>query len=619
MSFIFGAETEFFLVPYDFATAKSLYFPLGVSAIKLRTPTGGNQGRRQYVVGGHTANILIDEEARCLIQGIPKPLAPPSVAVGVGSTPQICYQRFYDEITQERGPLSAGTTVTGNTTRAWTNIPTSAPNDSIAVEGTATFALGVVTGVKSNYTKLRPGDRIAVSTDLTRWARIRTITADNSMTVDDTGMVGAGVTLVVKAVPRVSHVEQWVSVSGGLPRFASRVRLGTTAITESTATLALGEAETESFDAMPFGSGGVLYNHRQFVWGVEGHEDEVFASKIDFMERWAGLGFKTDYGEKITGGFRHRKYIVILCADTSYILQGLTDEDLVMEPLEPFGGFGPTISAEGTAFVPSRHGMQAFNGAFHKVIPTRRQEWTSEVKGAPLAYERGFLAINPHDRTVQFYPNIALQNITDKATVWVGHYDGVGAQNSGELSAPEWVNDTQTTVDAETVTAAKYLIPSGYLTGFFYRGTSAGKIWEEDESESIALSGFISRVAYRHENFGEPGGKMDEGKTLLRLLSYILAENIQAFRCRVWPGDEYCFPRGLAGIATPTFEDQITTPATTEVSSDTVWVHPEIQKDARGFTVEHWLENPRAVKIMGFGGAWERIGIATHPDKFAVE
>lgn len=650
MSYIFGTLVGFHFIPADFSHftpshARSIYFPIGVGALDHRTPSGGNLGRRQYIVGMHTANLMIDEQLRCSVMGVPRPAEAPTVSSDAGTTLQIGYQRFSDEVTGEVGPLSAGTPFTGGLNRNWTNIPTLVPGDSIAVEGVASIVAGTVNGdgVASNFLSLRPGDRIAISTDLTRWARIRTITSNSLMTIDDTAMAGVAVTLVARAVSRVSHVEQWLSVSGALPRFVTRVRLGTTSISESTATLALGAAEVSSFTAMPYGSVSVMYNQRMIVAGVEGQEDTVFLSLIGFPERYGGLKFKTEYNEPIVGMFTYRKYVVVLCPDSSYVLQGVADEDYVLDGLEPdIGGFGPAKIAEGVAYVPGRKGMQVFNGAFHRVIPTRRSEWTEEVDATPAAYANGFLAINPNDETVQFYPYVrfypsvstgilSVGNVTDivraRATVWVGQYGVVGAQASGDVRAPEWVNDTQL-AGGRIVVSAAYLTPSGGGAGKFFRGNVDGQVWMEDETGTVAHELTTAKIALRHELFGEPGGRRSGGKKLLTLESYVKSES-SAWIVRVWPGDEFVYPRlahqqlreGLfifshrVILATPVYQHSVAANGVAYRSPETVHVHPVIDRDGRGFTIEYHFTNPVDVWFMGCGGFWSRHGIATRPQK----
>ena len=388
---------------------KRIYLPPSCSAIEAK-PSVQNYLQRQYLVGQHTMNILIDEELRAVRQGITVPPIP-DVSAGAGTTQQRCYLRYYDEWTGEKSSVGLGKDLTGSVTRTWINLPTSVPSEALIVEGTVNIAAGTVTGLlgKTNFGILRPGDRIAVSTALTRWAQVRTITAEDSMTIDDTGMAGAGVSIVVKPVSRVSHVEEWISVAGGLPRFGTRLRLGTTGNVESIATLALGEALVDSYQPMPTGGINLVYNDRQFVAQVQGHLDTVYLSEIGFLERWAGLAFKTSYGEPIVGLFRYRDVVLMLCPSSSYKLQGYTEDDYVRNVLEPdIGALGHSgnILVEGVALIPSRNGMQIFNGAFHPAIETRRTEWIEDYRENPTAFEGGYAAVNPNDQSYFFFPNV---------------------------------------------------------------------------------------------------------------------------------------------------------------------------------------------------------------------
>lgn len=612
-----------YFLPADFSTSKRLHFPPACAAID-HPFSGQNYGNRQYLVGAHTANLVIDEELRVHRQGMSAPNTLPSVAVGGGTTVQIVYNRFYDELTRERSPLSDGTTVTGNTTRTHSSLPTEVPNEQIIIEGTATFVAGTVTGVKTNFTDLRPGDRVAVSTALTRWTQVRSVTSDTSMVVDDTAMADAGVTLVAKPVSRASHVETWVAVSGALPRLSARVRIGTTTFVESVATLALGEAETVSFTAMPYGSMNVFYGDRQFVAGVEGHRDHVYASAIGFPERHEGLSFFTPYNEPIVGLLRYRDYVILLCPDSSYKLQGYTVDDYERSVLDAeIGGLGHSGNrvAEGRAFIPGRKGMQIFNGAFHPGIPTRRSEWSADYLANLTAWEYGFSAVNPNDGTYQFYP-VASKLVSpygQKAWVYVAQYDAVGPAAGGGITNPEWLSDRHdANGSTNKVTFAAYLTPSGQKVGKMYRGTDTGKILEENEDDSVAFTG-TSIIVTRHDVMGDFGGAKGEGKRIIRHWSYVESE-FTAWEARVWPGDERAYPpdqRQGAPNAVRTLiagGDDVAASASSgtfagyTIEHEALTVHHHIvEKNAcgRGFSFEFRFTNPRAVKFYGLGGVWE--------------
>lgn len=397
----------------NFGVSKRLYLPQHCSAIE-RHPSVSSYGPRQYLIGGHTRNILIDEDLRVLRQGMqPPPL--PAFTLGAGALPMVGYLRTYDEITGERSSLSAGVSLVGGLPRTWATLPTIVDSEELTLEGTATFVAGVVTGVKTNFSELRPGDRVADAAALTRWTQVRSITSELSMIVDDTAMASAGVALVAKPVYRASHLEGWVSVSGSLPRFVWRARIGTPGpIVESIATLALGEALVDSYEPMPTGAFSVIFNDRQVVAGVPGHLDSVYLSDVGFLERHAGLVLRTDFGEPIVGLFCYGTYVVVLAAtddgESSYRLQGYTDEDYELRTLAAkSGGIGHHGNREipgEIVVVPSSQGMQLFNGAFHPAMPTRETEWLEDCGANIAAFEGGFAAVNPRNKTYLFAPYV---------------------------------------------------------------------------------------------------------------------------------------------------------------------------------------------------------------------
>lgn len=411
-TFTFGTKQQgafsgiFAWINEDWSKAKRIFLPPSCSGIEGR-PSHDVYVNRTYIVGGFTQNMLIDEMFRACVQGISPP-HPPVVSAGAGAVAQIGYLRFYDEITGERSSLSPGTEFTGNTTRSWSTLPSSVPAEVINIEGDATIANGYVQGVEgvTNFQDLRPGDRIALVSGQTRWAQVRSIQSPVFMTIDDTTMAGTS-QLLVKPFSRVSHVELWVSVGGALPRFILRVRIGTTSITESVATLALGEAFVDSYEPMPRGSYNVIYNSRQIVAGVPGQLDRVFVSQIGFPERYGGLNFQTKYGEPTVGLIRTRDYVIVLCPDSSYRLQGYTEDDFVMQGLEPkMGGIGHAVNAVcgGRVFIPSREQIQVFDGSFHDAMPQRSREWASKLKAYADAFQMGRGIVDPTGQTYRFLP-----------------------------------------------------------------------------------------------------------------------------------------------------------------------------------------------------------------------
>lgn len=633
----FSGQLWRFSLPTAFlvsSTKNRIYLPPATAATGKR-PCGSMYQNRAYMVGGHTANLVVDEDFRCFRQSLPAPNQAPSVAVGAGTTQQICYTRFFDEVTNEISPLSDGTTVTGNVTRVWTALPTEVPNEVVPVEGTTTFAAGALTGVKSNYGDLRPHDRIAVSTDLTRWAQIKTITSNLAMTIDDTGMVGAGVSLVARPFSRASHIELWVAVQGALPRRAVRVRIGTTSVTEATPALALGVAETLSFTAMPRGEFSIIYNDRQLVAGVDAHRDTLYLSAIGQPERYEGLAFRTGYGEPIVGMFRYHDYVVLLCpprrehpGGSSYKLQGYTEDDYVRVVLDPdYGGLGHhgNMVVNGRAYVPGPKGLQLFNGAWHPAMPKRKSEWTRKYKAARVAFDEGFSVVNPDDQTYHFYPRADWLHpgegdgpgsitpgppVPTEPAAWIGHYDRVGPLAGGSIVSPAWTNDSMGTPDQAAgspdngfVTYAAYLTAAGERVGTLCHGSSKGRVYLNDRGSFV---GTATWATYFHHH-GDPGGDVHEGKLLLRVHDYLVKETGSgAALIRIWAGDEFCYPTDEDGDpAQPVFSADILASNLTVgdlTYAPTVCRTFKVERPGRGFVFEHVYVDPDHLEWIGLSG-----------------
>ena len=635
----------------DFSSSDRIYPPPAVATID-RYVSGDRYGPRLYFTGGHTANLVIDEALRCSRQGIAAPDAAPTVSASAGSTPQVLYTRFYDEVTAERSPLSPGKSLTGGDTRTWSVLPTTVPNELTVLEGISNISAGNVTAAgvgATNYHILRPGDRVAGASTANRWGQIRTITSSTVATVDDAGLTVVADTLICKPVSRVSHVELWCSPNGGLPRFIMRVRIGTTDVVETTAVLALGEAEITSFIAMPLGRFNLIYNDRQLVAGVDKRPDTVFLSDIGFPERHAGLAFKTKYGENICGMLRYRDYVIVLCSGTaggeigasgsSYILQGYTQDDMTMSVLEPdLGGIGHHANkiVRGYAIIPNSKGVFAYNGAWHPISGDRRKEWSYRFVTNPLPYEDGLAAVNPNDDTYQFMPKDEPQYTTPEQIFnprfWVADYSPLVSEAGGGLASPNWTDDDT------GYSFASYLVPSGHKIGKFYRVTTSGDLYEEDTTRTVAYVG-NAKIATAHLLMGDPGGAAREGKTLVRFWSYVISEN-SAWKVNVWAGEEGALPPeigpgGVAQAVLPGYVDNVAAsylangnfvPAQPNhygvgvVHLNTVWqaqvthVHQVAGQpiSGRGFTFEYVFINPKNVRFIGLGGVWEP-GPATRP------
>lgn len=137
----------------------------------------------------------------------------------------------------------------------------------------------------------------------------------------------------------VSHVEVWVSVDGGLPRFYYRRDIGVSSFSGNPTTL--GEAETEDIAELPVCSMNAIYHDRHVMAGDGSNPDRVYFSNQEDPETYGGLYLSTRNGEPVIGLAVVRDVLIIQCPTIHYYVQGYDETDLTMNVLEPYiGGLG---------------------------------------------------------------------------------------------------------------------------------------------------------------------------------------------------------------------------------------------------------------------------------------
>src|SRR5262245_596130 len=82
------------VINHDWSKNQLAYLPHNTSALD-RQPSFENFGNRMYMVGGHTSNLVLDNNFRCVKQSMRAPITSPTISVGGGSIPQVGYWRFF--------------------------------------------------------------------------------------------------------------------------------------------------------------------------------------------------------------------------------------------------------------------------------------------------------------------------------------------------------------------------------------------------------------------------------------------------------------------------------------------------------------------------------------------
>jgi hypothetical protein len=226
--------------------------------------------------------------------------------------------------------------------------------------------------------------------------------------------------------------------------------------------------------------------------------------------------------------------------------------------------------------------------------------------------------------------------------IYVGDYSGVGSDSSGGLSAPEWASDSYTTPAAPATvedpvpvkgqtTFAGYVTPPGQKIGRFYYCDDKGRIWEEDTTATVPFEG-VALIVPAHLHGGDVGGAETEGKSLVKVWSYVVSED-SSWTFRLWPGGEYAFqadqtlnqpltvtPAGFSNYAVPGYVDNVAASRLEQFPIDyngvagrrvrwqpkTVHHHKTdgSPRSGRGFIFEYRFENPVNVEFIGLGGVY---------------
>jgi hypothetical protein len=549
---------------------------------------------------------VLDEHHRLWKQGLRGPEIPPTIA-GASGTGAIAYISWWDEMTAERSPLSAGTVISTATPRTWT-LPARPPDDTFVADGTMTTTAGLTTAdskaAREYY--LRPGDRIAftdaaanVSYNLVDTVGLGTITVDASGATS-----GSSSAVTVLPASRATHLELWLSVAGGFPRLVMRVPIGTTSVVESTATGDLGESFFGSFERFPRCSLNTIYHDRQVMAGDPDNPDTVYLSDTFYPERYGGLSFPTRNGAPVTGLLGLRDYCMIFTRDQTYILQGYTTNDFTLTMVEQsLGAIGHNCNTvvHGDAYVWTEKGPYIYNGSWHPLSP--ENDFTQ-----PSADDAGWVrsVSDPDSDTFMLIPPPNSIKLLDRYLrdyevdgIHVFDYTTVQPETGGTYTSARLALDTQEVFYPGSADPAHDY--SGYVCHYLSNKWGLGRLYtlsydfnaathsfdvykhlRMDENsireETVAPSsdGAKFKVLWCHYLFEEAGLTFVEGKTFSRIWLDARSYGTSATSAILYafPGDDDAFEM-FYGDAVPT---TIVKPLYTDTASQ--WV---IQPHMKGF------------------------------------
>lgn len=549
--------------------------------ILARRGSGVNYQGRLYVVDQYTDNILIDEHMRMHRMGIDAPALKPVLASGGG------------------GPITG---------MVGTHIGYISFYDSI-------------TGERSSLSAASEPFSNAGANAIT-WTQIPTSSVST----------------------RVDYIEFWRSVDGGAIRFAGRRTLGVTTFTEQTATLALGEVAPDFFERFPPMRCNAMYHDRLCMAGDKEAPDTLYLSALFFPERFEGLTFKTRNGEPIVGLINVRDMLLVLCPNSSYILQGYSEDDMVFSLSEPDLGalnhHGLKL-VHGNAIIPNNKSIYLFNGSWHNLMKDGMEEWRSLVDTHSEDFALGFGNYDPVRDVYKFTVSgidFILGDYYGPPAItlsWVADMKPATPQLEGTFNPPNWSFDARNRTDFCSAVLAlpgwsRPQLVTGSLSDGRIRKENAEDNFDDDEDQylktfTIMTGGYL---------LGDPGGNAEDGKTLKRLWTYLESE-FNNWEMRVVGGDEkaygafsnadflwntYVTHREVIPFSATSGEIQIGPDLYTFIgTAKTVHVHGPERVSGRCFFLLVSVASPNHVTFRGFGFTYGPGPIARPSKDFGVD
>jgi hypothetical protein len=617
---------------------RQLFLPFGVDALAAK-PSVVQYGDRLYMCGGHSDNIVVDEHERVNRMGMVAPSSAPTIT-GATGTGYIGYLSFWDELTDEHSPLSAGTAISSTTPRTWSDLPPFEPNNFMYPHGyvncdsTTTpdrvvpraYSGAVAADTLSPLFYLRPGDKVyQAGFDTLAYLQYPDDVGTSGLFSAYLYAAGQFANPMGKPSQRASHVCLWLSVAGGLPRLVTKVRLGTASVEESVSVSLLGEAHPGTFERFPICTMNTVYHDRQVMAGDANALDTVYLSPIGFLERYEGFKFRTRNGEAITSLIGTRDYCLILTENSTYILQGYTEDDMAVSLMD--NGIGASghltnVVVNGTPYVTNRTGIYMYNGSWHPVLLGGDKTFGRHFTQHPDNYRSGFLVDNPIDHTLQLFlgadrdgtpfmvPRYVPNQIgEDEATLglfenysWVAGYETVSPQAGGSYGAAMLGMDRNaicTATDTFVLSSSVAFLNAEKGNAYLYHGTTDGRIYREDQDTVFAGDALILTPTYL---FDEAGGFEPEGKTLIKFWTHASTEQ-SGFTVCALGGDEWV---GFQSFLASTHLYGVDNPLMTEhrlwgVQTGREWGHtgPASVSTSPGIGIEQYKHSVTATLLTG--------------------
>ncbi len=468
-----------------------------------------------------------------------------------------------------------------------------------------TTALGVSTGITAvsiiyAYTMAEIVDGVVVhESDLSSYSTELTVANNQNILVSGLPTTHANA--------RVNYKRLYRSDNGGLFRHVTDIALATSSYTDSTATLALGAVAPENHGVPPYTE--LLESYHDRMWyGIDpDYPDRIWYSELGKPEAVSASSYlETRDGEAVTGLKRVADELLVFTARSVYSIQGYTAADFRIAKISPaIGCIAPysIVNIDETLWFASEIGVYMYNGSFHFMMEDLRDYWRDAYAADVDTYQD---AIAADDRYSNGY--YLLIPKTSGAFYYFGHYLPV----FGGQGQPHWVWDTRARVDrvigslTPSFGANRYDLYVASTDGYLRQANDPADA--DDDGDSGAKQLIIQTGSLL---MGDPGGDIEQGKTLTKAWSYVQSEN-NAWTIYLTGGDEDVVNAYLPDNTTYHWKDAIAASAVASTTKKSVHTHIPDKVSGRAFNLKIIANSPVGMAYRGWGGHW-KPGPATRP------
>jgi predicted acetyltransferase len=319
--------------------------------------------------------------------------------------------------------------------------------------------------------------------------------------------------------PRVNRIRGYASFEGARFRRIWERPIGVTTIDDTTAVLAEGGvAPASDTDLPPMGAlWGCVYGRRMiYAGGDTKYPYRAYYSEIGRPEAIEGH-WDTPSGDPITGLASHDETCWLFSKSKTATVRGYSAKDFVVRNLSESVGcishFG-IKSIHGWLCWPAQDGYWGYSGGLRYLMESARDLWFEEIEANPSGYALAYAEDNRLWNTLEVI--VPRSGETLQTKTWVGDYEGFIAGRDPE---PEWSRDPKSRMDRVSCCTRSGAMLYGSDDGYTRRADEA----DADDDGDTYLKHL--KYMPGPQAFGDVGGDSDSGKELIDLRFLVESEN----------------------------------------------------------------------------------------------